>query len=67
MTYYENLLDSEVYRERDRWNSSYEGWKASVRIIRGFIENHDHWGDIEAKMRSLIGLTDYEAQRYFGR
>ena len=64
--YYEQLLDPEVRRERERWGSSYEAWKIRVQEMRNFL-NNGHIQKIINNLRQFINLTDAEARTYFGR
>jgi hypothetical protein len=64
--YYEQLLDPEVRRERERWGSSYEAWKIRVQEMRNFL-NNGHIQKIVNNLRQFINLTDAEARTYFGR
>ena len=44
INYYENLLDPEVPRERQRWTSTYKAWKNKVQYLRDFIVvGEDGW------------------------
>lgn len=65
--YYEQLLAPEVPRERDRWGGSYDGWLWQVNKMRRFITEWDHIGDIVNRLKMYIGLTQSEAEQYFGR
>ena len=64
--YYENLLDPEVRRERDRWSSSYEAWKGRVQELKDFLED-GHLRKMVNSLKVFIGLTKEEEQTYFGR
>lgn len=64
--YYEDLLDPEVQRERARWGGGYSAWQNRVQDLRNFI-NNDHLLKMINALRQYIGLTDEEAQTYFGR
>lgn len=65
--YYEQLLAPEVARERARWGGTYDGWTAQVNRLRRFITEWDHMADMVARLRRYIGLTQAEADKYFGR
>lgn len=69
--YYENLLDPEVKRERQRWNGSYDAWKKEVQYLRDFInigeEGNDQMDCMINKLIDYIGLTDAEIEKYFSR
>lgn len=69
--YYENLLDPEVPRERQRWSSSYEAWKNKVQYLRDFInigeDGNDQMDNMINKLIDYIGLTDAEIEKYFSR
>ena len=69
--YYENLLDPEVPRERQRWNSNYKSWKGKVQYLRDFInigeDGYDQMGNMINKLIDYIGLTDAEIDKYFSR
>ncbi len=63
---YEALLAPEVERDRLRWNSSYSSWQYSVNSLRRMVTN-GLLQDCVAQLRTYIGLTNEEAQMYFGR
>ena len=65
--YYENLLDPEVPRERERWGGSYDAWKKKVQGLKDFVEKENHLGYIPDKLKMYMGLTNSEAQKYFSR
>ena len=69
--YYENLLDPEVPRERQRWNGNYKSWKSKVQYLRDFIvigeEGWDQMDNMINKLIDYIGLTDAEIDKYFSR
>ena len=69
--YYENLLDPEVPRERERWNGSYEAWKNKVQYLRDFInigeDGNDQMDNMINKLIEYINLTDEEIEKYFSR
>ncbi len=65
--YYEQLLDSEVPRERARWGGTYNGWKSQVNKLRRFITEWDHMGDMVRRLVRYIGLTQEEIDLYFRR
>ena len=65
--YYENLLDPEVKRERERWGGSYESWKSQVQELKDFVVKDNHLGYIPDKLKQYIGLTSSEAATYFSR
>ena len=71
INYYENLLDPEVPRERDRWTSTYKAWKNKVQYLRDFInigeDGWDQMGNMINKLIDYIGLTDAEIDKYFSR
>ena len=64
--YYADLIDAEVPRERARWSGSYEAWLERVEELRTFVRD-DHLIKMINKLRQYIGLTDEEAETYFGR
>ena len=64
--YYEQLLDPEVTRERERWGSSYEVWKEQVQRLRNFL-NDDHQEKMIKNLDRFIKLTRQEKETYFGR
>lgn len=64
--YYEQLLEPEVTRERDRWGGSYAGWKGNVQGLRDFLQD-GHLTKMVAKLNEFIGLTPEEDEAYFGR
>ena len=64
--YYADLIDAEVPRERARWSGSYEAWLERVEELRTFVRD-DHLIKMVNKLRQYIGLTDEEAETYFGR
>ena len=66
-TTYENLLDPEVPRERERWGGSYEAWKNKVQGLKDFVVKENHLGYIPDKLKMYMGLTNSEAQKYFSR
>ena len=63
----EALLLPEVQRERDRWGSSVSSWQTCVNGLRTFITGNDHLGSLVDQLRTYIGLTNAEAEQYFGR
>ena len=69
--YYENLLDPEVPRERERWISTYKAWKNKVQYLRDFIligeDGYDQMDNMINKLIDYIGLTDAEIEKYFSR
>ena len=65
--YYENLLDPEVERERERWGGSYKAWKNEVQALKDFLLEENHLGYIPDKLKMYIGLTNAEAEKYFSR
>lgn len=65
--YYENLLDPEVERERERWGGSYAAWKTRVQELKDFVVKEKHLNYIPDKLKQYIGLTNAEAQKYFSR
>ena len=64
--HYEQLLDAEVPRERQRWDGEYEGWVRNVEKLREFVAA-DHSERIVDRLKAYIGLTQEEARTYFGR
>lgn len=64
--YYEQLLDPEVPRERERWNGSYSYWKSSVQRLRDFIAE-DHLKNMAYALREYLSMTNDEMEQYFGR
>ena len=64
--YYEDLLDPEVPRERQRWGSSYEAWQGRVQELKDFLEN-GHLKKMITKLDQFIDLTQDEKNTYFGR
>ena len=67
INYYHDLLAPEVERERDRWGSTYDSWERDVRILRNFITNTDHLGQIVDRLVMYIGLTQSEINTYFSK
>ncbi|MBQ7801585.1 MAG: lamin tail domain-containing protein [Oscillospiraceae bacterium] len=65
--YYENLLDPEVKRERERWGGTYEAWKNRVQELKDFVVKEKHLSYIPDKLKQYIGLTSSEASTYFSR
>lgn len=69
--YYENLLDPEVPRERQRWKNNYQAWKNKVQYLRDFIligeDGYDQMDNMINKLIDYIGLTDAEIEKYFSR
>lgn len=65
--YYEQLLEPEVARERDRWGGTVSGWHSQVNKLRRFITEWDHIADIVSRLQRYIGLTQSEIDQYFGR
>lgn len=63
--YYENLLDPEVKRERQRWNGNYSGWKKSVQALRNFIVEGQHMDNVMTRLVKYLGLTKKELANYF--
>ena len=61
------LLAPEIARERERWGGFVEHWEADVARIRTYLTRYDHEGLLVESLRASIGLTDEEAERYFGR
>lgn len=61
------LLAPEIARERERWGGFVEQWEADVARIRTYLTRYDHEGLLVESLRASIGLTDEEAERYFGR
>ena len=66
ISYYEDLLDPEVERERNRWGSSYSAWKNNVQHLKDFMTD-DHLEDMVDYLKQYVGLTNKEAQTYFAR
>ena len=64
--YYEQLLEPEVSRERDRWGGSYAAWQGNVQGLRDFLQD-GHLEKMVAKLNEFIGLTPEEEETYFGR
>ena len=64
--YYENLLDPEVKRERERWSSSYEAWLTRVEELRTFLKD-GHLKKMITRLDEFIHITPQEKQTYFGR
>jgi len=64
--YYEKLLDPEVPRERERWGSSYAAWQGRVQEMKDFLAD-GHLRKMVNALRLYIGLTNQEAETYFGR
>ena len=69
--YYEDLLDPEVPRERQRWKNNYKAWKNKVQYLRDFIligeDGYDQMDNMINKLVDYIGLTDAEIEKYFSR
>jgi len=63
--YYENLLDPEVKRERQRWNGNYNGWKNSVQTLRNFITKGQHMDNVMTRLDTYLDLTKKEIETYF--
>ena len=63
--YYENLLDPEVKRERQRWNGNYNGWKNSVQSLRNFIVKGQHMDNVMTRLDHYLGLSKKELETYF--
>ena len=69
--YYEDLLDPEVPRERQRWKNNYKAWKNKVQYLRDFIligeDGYDQMDNMINKLIDYIGLTDEEIEKYISR
>ena len=63
----EALLAPEVSRERAKWGGTAESWQADVERLRSYLTRYDHIGMLVQSLRDTIGLTDEEANTYFGR
>ena len=66
ISYYEDLLDPEVTRERARWGGSYEAWKNNIQNLKNFVTD-DHLKDMVDYLKAYAGLTAQEAKTYFAR
>ena len=64
--YYEQLLEPEVRRERQRWGSNYNAWLERVDQLREFLAN-GHLKKMITNLDRFINLTKEEEQTYFGR
>ena len=65
--YYYELLAPEVPRERQRWDSTYDLWEWDVNYLRNFVAKYDNLGEIVNRLKRYIGLTEEEAEIYFGK
>jgi len=63
---YVELLKPEVQRDRDRWDLTYAGWEYRLQEMRDFLDDN-HLQKIVQNLRRYIGLTNKEAETYFGR
>ena len=63
--YYEDLLDPEVKRERQRWHGNYNGWKRSVQALRDFIVDGRHMDNVMTRLDHYLGLSKKELETYF--
>lgn len=63
--YYQEMLEPEIERERDRWGGTAADWRRSMDVLREFILE-DHWDRMISNLDRLIGLTDEEMELYFG-
>ena len=59
-------IDSEMARDRERWDSSYERWEINVQEIRDFVNNGRRTDQVLRDLKSYFYLSDSEMEYYFG-
>lgn len=62
---YYDLIKSEIKRDHDRWNFSYESWKSKCKQIKTFIKKRNEL--IKNQAKSYFGLSDKEVKKYFSK
>lgn len=60
-------IDSEMPRDRERWDSSYERWQNYVQEIRSFLADGKRTKHILRDLKSYFDLSDSEMEHYFGQ
>ncbi len=58
-------VDSEMVRDRERWNSSYEYWESCVQEIRNFAADGKRTKYFLQDLKSYFNLSDSEMDYYF--
>ena len=61
------ILEPEARRDRARWGYSYDQWQREVNWLRNFITDGNHLEGIISNLRRYLGLSNAEAEKYFGR
>lgn len=67
--YIDNLvaqIDSEMPRDRSRWNNSYERWQNEVQKLRDYVKDGKRTRIVINGLRSYFYLNDEQMEYYFG-
>lgn len=57
-------IESEMPRDRDRWNKTMSGWESYVQQLRRFVQNQEQV--ILNDIQNYFGLSDSQMAYYFG-
>ena len=59
-------IESEIPRDRDRWNSSVDNWEAAIQRIRNYTKNNARTNRFLEDIQSYFGLSAEKMTEYFG-
>ena len=59
-------IDSEMPRDRERWNSSYSRWETYVQELRDFVADGKRTMYFLKDLQTYFNLSDSEMEYYFG-
>ena len=59
-------IDSEMPRDRARWNNSYERWQTEVQKLRDYVKDGKRTRIVLNGLRSYFYLSDEQMEYYFG-
>jgi len=59
-------IESEIPRDRARWNSTVDNWEAAIQRIRNYTKNNARTNRFLEDIQSYFGLSDAKMTEYFG-
>ena len=61
-----SAIESEMPRDRDRWNRSVSYWESNVQAVRNFVKDDKRTTIILKDLKNYFSLSDGEMEYYFG-
>ena len=59
-------IDSEMPRDRERWNTTYEKWQEEVQKLRDYVKDGKRTRTVINSLRNYFYLNDEQMEYYFG-